>query len=391
MATSRQRIRRVSAGRDPRRPIIPTPQRLRASPSFTGRGVTIAFLDSGFYPHPDLTIPRVRVLGYHNVLCPGATPAERLAELCDTSVDSWHGMMTSVVAAGNGTLSRGLYRGIASESEVVLVKVGSLTRIEHDHIRQGVEWVRENRERFGIRVLNISCGGDYNRSYLVDPLCASVENAVREGIVVVAAAGNRGGEEDHAVIPPANSPAAITVGGIDDKNRLDWRGLELYRSSYGPTADGLLKPEVVSPAIWLAAPILPATPVAAQARALLELRDAGDDTFRHVLACRSGADEEIDRRQGNSLHELREAVRERIEQNNVITPYYKHVDGTSFAAPVVSSIAAQMLEANPCLSPWDVKCGLIATARRLRRTEVDRQGWGIVRAGAAVEWALARR
>src|SRR5207253_2070217 len=48
------------------RQVLPTWLRLGAHEHFTGRGVTIAFLDSGFYPHPDLTTPHSRILEYHN-------------------------------------------------------------------------------------------------------------------------------------------------------------------------------------------------------------------------------------------------------------------------------------------------------------------------------------
>ena len=74
----------------------------------------------------------------------------------------------------------------------------------------------------------------------------------------------------------------------------------------------------------------------------------------------------------------------------MISGAYKHVDGTSFAAPIVSSLAAQMLEANPGLAPRQVKRLVLQTARRLPHVDVDRQGWGVVDARAAVE-AAARR
>jgi serine protease AprX len=67
------------------------------------------------------------------------------------------------------------------------------------------------------------------------------------------------------------------------------------------------------------------------------------------------------------------------------------VDGTSFAAPIVASIIACMFEANPHLTPQQVKRILIDTAERLPRIEVDRQGWGVVAPRRAVERALALR
>ena len=100
--------------------VLPTPLRMDADERFAGRGVTIAFLDSGFFAHSDLTTPRNRIRAYHNIFT-----AEGDQTSLDTGdVASWHGMMTSVVAAGNGVLSDGFYRGIASDADVVLVKIG---------------------------------------------------------------------------------------------------------------------------------------------------------------------------------------------------------------------------------------------------------------------------
>src|SRR5262245_60425249 len=53
-------------------PILPTPVRLGASERFCGRGVTIAFLDAGFYAHPDLVTPKDRILAYVDVTDPRA-------------------------------------------------------------------------------------------------------------------------------------------------------------------------------------------------------------------------------------------------------------------------------------------------------------------------------
>ena len=55
------------------------------------------------------------------------------------------------------------------------------------------------------------------------------------------------------------APSVLTVGGVNDKNRLAFSGYEMYHSSYGPTVDGLQKPEVIAPGIFIAAPLLPGT------------------------------------------------------------------------------------------------------------------------------------
>jgi serine protease AprX len=380
-ATALDELRRHGA---PAGAILPTPLRLGARDDYRGRDVTIAFLDSGFYAHPDLVEPENRILAYVDV----TRTRRRAHDLRVPDESSWHGMMTSVVACGNGRLSGGLYRGVASEARLVLVKVGTMRRIVHNDIQRGLEWVVKHRRRYGIRIVNVSCGGDYEASYLRDELSQAAERATREGILVCAAVGNLGHRPDHPVLPPASAPSALTVGGLDDQNRLSFSAYGMYHSSFGPTVDGLQKPEVIAPGIWVAAPILPGTPTAAAAEMLSRLEAAGDDELKAVLAQHPGIDAELDAAAGLGPGVLRQLVRLKIRDQKVISGAYKHVDGTSFASPIVASISAQMLEANPALLPHEVKRHLVRTARRLAGIEVDRQGWGAVDAEAAVRAAL---
>ena len=125
----------------------------------------------------------------------------------------------------------------------------------------------------------------------------------------------------------------------------------MYHSSYGPTVDGLQKPEVIAPGIWVAAPILPGTPTAEQAALLARLASAPDGELGPVLDAARGVDPDLDAAAHLEPPLLRQLVAAKIRDNNVISGAYKHVDGTSFAAPIVSSLAAQMLEANPALAP----------------------------------------
>jgi serine protease AprX len=363
--------------------ILPIATRLGADERYAGRGVTIAFLDSGFFAHPDLTTPRDRILAYHD-LC--NEHASRSA-LFEPNPSAWHGMMTSVVAAGSGALSDGRYRGLAHEADLVLVKVGSVERIVHDDIRRGIEWVLAHRERYNIRVLNISCGGDYEESYLTDGLCRAAEAATRAGITVVAAVGNAGHDPRPVVLPPASAPSVIAVGGFDDGGAGSHaRG---YHSSYGPTIDGLLKPEICAPAIWVAAPILPGTPTADQAR-LLALIDAADDaSVRGIIHAHTGVDGELDAIADRDPYLIRQLVAVKRRDQKVISGHYKHVDGTSFAAPIVASVVAKMLEANPRLTPQQIRCALMRTARPLPGLGFERQGFGVVQPRVAIEAARA--
>jgi serine protease AprX len=364
--------------------ILPTPVRIGALDDYRGRGVTIAFLDAGFYAHPDLVEPRDRIARYVDI-----THSRRRREDIERPDDSsWHGMMTSVVACGNGHLSSGFYRGVASESRLVLVKVGNMSRIPHENIRRGLDWVIRNRRRYGIRIVNVSCGGDYEASYLTDRLSQAAERAARNGILVCAAVGNQGRLPGHPVLPPASAPSALTVGGLDDQNRLAFAGYEMYHSSYGPTVDGLQKPEVIAPGIWVAAPILPGTPTAAQAQLLSHLAGAREGELKAIIQAHPGVDSDLDAAAALEPRLIRQLTGAKLSGHNVISGAYKHVDGTSFAAPIVASIAAQMIEANPGLTPQQIKRILVRCARRIQGVDVDRQGWGVVDAEKAVRSAL---
>ena len=365
--------------------IKPIAERLHVDPRYAGRGITCAFLDSGFYAHPDLTQPRNRIRAYHDVLS-GQDGVEQIARP-DGSM--WHGMMTSTVAAGNGFLSDGKYRSLAPELDVVLVKVGHMSRVKHDDIERGIRWVIEKKDELGIRVLNISAGGDYEQSYLTDPLCRAAEDAVRAGLVVVCAVGNIG--SSHKVIAPASTPAVITVGGVNDLGDPRRGLIGTYSSCFGPTIDGLQKPEVMAPGIWVVAPILPGTPTAQEAELLTLLAQTPDGELRAVIEKHPGVIPALDAVKTDAPYLSRQIIGSRLRGEKVISGSYKHVDGTSFAAPIVSSIVAQMLEANPELEPQAVKRILVDTARRLPGVAVERQGWGVVQPAAAIAEAERRK
>ena len=90
---------------------------------------------------------------------------------------------------GNGQLSNGVYCGLAHESELVLVKVSERGRITEENIAQGIKWVIANRERYNIRVLNISLGGDEDVACSRSIVDQAAEEAISQGITVIAAAG----------------------------------------------------------------------------------------------------------------------------------------------------------------------------------------------------------
>lgn len=366
--------------------VIPAAERLDADTTRTGRGITIAVLDSGFYPHPDLTAPRNRIVAFRDVT---NSQAELDAGQSPQAWD-WHGTQTSVTAAGNGYLSDGVYRGLASEALVALVKVSDRGRISDENIVRGLEWVIANRDRYNIRVVSMSLGGDADISFRESIVDAAAERAVRAGLTLVVAAGNSGCTADHRPIPPANSPAVITVGGYDDNNELDNPELGSYCSSFGPTIDGLLKPEIIAPAIWVAAPILPETDSYRRAEALSRIAAAPDYQLPMLASALWQEAELPSAVSAAPPAEIRQLAEERLRKSKIVATHYQHVDGTSFAAPIVASVVAQMIEANPNLTPAVIKNILIATADRSSRSghlPIHYQGYGVLNARRAVEEA----
>ncbi len=364
--------------------LLPTPQRVPVNPKYTGQGVTIAFLDSGFYPHPDLTRPVNRILAYVDATAPEPEVRGSFGKI---TVTAWHGLMTSCVGAGNGFLSNGRYRGLAPRASLVLVKTGNRRNrhITERDIGRALKWVIHNRDRYQIRVVNISLGGDHPSTGKLTDLDEKVEEATAAGLVVVCAAGNTG---DRRLLPPASAPSAITVGGLDDQNSLDRPRRRLYWSSYGVGALGVAKPDLIAPALWLAAPMLPKTATHNEALFLWKLDQASDTALPAHLQTPYAQKRLSKRTLGLPLPELRAVIRQRIIEQKYIHPHYQHVDGTSMAAPIVSAIAAQMLEANPALTPAQVKALLAATAEPLPDAPAERQGHGVVNGARAVAAAL---
>jgi serine protease AprX len=351
--------------------VLPIGIRLNAHPKYTGKGVTICFIDSGFCEHPDLTAFRNRIKAVVDIAT-GST----ISGFNRPHHESWHGTMTSVVCAGDGYLSRGLYKGLASQSELVLLKVmNEKGEITSDNVANALRWVKANHRKYGIRVVNVSLGVAPPPSNEHNEVNSLAEELVREGIIIVAAVGN----DTHASVhPPADSSVVISVGGLNDNNRID-EPCNLYHSSFGTTTESITKPDVIAPAIWIASPILPETEEQAEAQILFDCIHLDGDELRlflgthiqqtklprEILSCRS-------------IDKIKDAVVARIQQCKYISPHYMHVEGTSFAAPIVTSIIAQLLEKDPALGPREIRQVLCSSATRLPHYPVIRQGFGAV-------------
>jgi serine protease AprX len=359
--------------------LLSVPERTGAPPHFSGRGVTMAFVDSGFYPHPDIADRIVLFVDASSSrITEGALPASN-------NPLNWHGQMTSVIAAGDGRTSDGRYRGIASSAQLVLIKVSNRRKqIKEADILRGLTWLVKHAHKHNIRVVNVSVGGDHPNPDPQHPLHVALRQLCEQGVVVLIATGN---SNQPVLLPPASASTAITIGGYDDGNTGDGTKWRIFGGSYGTGDDGAAKPEVIAPAAWLASPIMPGTDMAREAPWLVQmlaLKKSETAAFQKLAR-------EADTVFGFSKHlkqhptaHLKDLVQERIFKHKIVDAHHQHVDGTSVSVAVASSIVAAMLEAQPSLSPAQVKARLMQTATPLPNVPHERQGAGMIDAAAAI-------
>lgn len=210
------------------------------STSLTGSDVTVAFIDTGVFSHADFLLGKNRIVYFKDFI----------NEAKSNYDDNGHGTFVTGVCAGNGALSKGRYSGIAPKANIISLKAldgsGEATA---DKILDAMEWVYTNHGKYNIKVVCMSFGSEpigYN-----DPIMSGAEALWREGIVVVAAAGNSG-PEYQTIKSPGVSSQIITVGGFDD-NRFDQTYKENFFeiadfSSRGP-AFKRFKPDIVAPSV----------------------------------------------------------------------------------------------------------------------------------------------
>ncbi len=357
--------------------VLPIQVRLGAHTDFSGRGVVIAFLDSGFYPHPDL---RGRILAYVDAAARRVLSGARFFH--DHAM-SWHGQMTSVIACGDGSTSQGRYRGLAHGAQLVLIKVSDFhNNIKEYDILRGLLWLIEHHREYNIKLCNISVGGDFPCDDPDHPLYAAIRALYDQGVLTICAAGNSGKPQ---LLPPASAPEALTVGGVDDHNTTDMRCWQLYHHNYGTAYDGTPKPEILTAARWIASPILPYSTMAREARWLAPLLQARTQAEAESLLKAGCADLRLGKLPcALETEAQRHALQARIHKHKLIDAQHQHVDGTSVAAAIATSVVAQMLEASPRLRPSAIRAILRATAVSLPNAPEAAQGGGILDAHTAV-------
>ena len=195
---------------------------------YTGKGIGVCILDTGIYEHIDFT---GRIWAFYDFLAFKRWPYD----------DNRHGTHVAGLVAGDGTASMGKYRGAAPGCGIIALKV--LDRYgngSQDDVLRALRWIREYRQQYRIRVVNISVGTTCNSKRNHARLLESVEQLWDEGVVVVTAAGNQG-PRPGSITAPGSSKKVITVGSSD---LLEGRSAI---SGRGPTAECVCKPDIVAP------------------------------------------------------------------------------------------------------------------------------------------------
>lgn len=272
---------------------------------YTGRGVGVAVLDTGIYPHQDFDS---RVIAFMDMVQKRRQPYD----------DNGHGTHISGIIGGSGLASDGRFQGVAPGCNLISVKV-----LDHkgngyaSDVLAGLRWIRENKEKYGIRIVNISVGSFTKKGMSENSaLVKGVNAAWDDGLVVVVAAGNNGPGK-MTITTPGISRKVITVGCSDDHKEVDVMGNKMVDySGRGPTVACVCKPDMVAPG-------------------------------SSVISC----------------------ANERGQ--------YSTKSGTSMSTPLVTGTIALLLEKNPKMTNVDVKLHLRKRAVDLGLPR-NQQGWGVL-------------
>ena len=321
---------------------------------YTGSGIGVAVIDSGITPVSDLTTGSSKnstpfwiqgLLSFFEA-APGSNGrilySQNFVSGQNNALDAYgHGTFVSGLIAGDGAESTGnqffrTFYGAAPGANIINLRALDQNGMGTDSsVIAAIETAIALQPYFNIRVINLSLGRPILESYKVDPLCQAVEKAWQAGIVVVVAAGNDGRDlslnpEGYGTIEaPGNDPYVITVGAMRTMETPQINDdLVASYSSKGPTfIDHIAKPDIVAPG-----------------NLVISNQFSGDS-----LAVNNPSFVTLwgFYRNGNP--------------NTVSTDYFP-LSGTSMSAGVASGAIADLLQAQPQLTPDQVKAYLMRNA-----------------------------
>lgn len=325
-------------------PVYAAPMPGCGCPGFgvTGAGVRIAILDSGIdATHPDLalgtkTVENVKLLGYTKLFRDKVIALEGVA---NTDTTAGHGTHVAGIAAGTGGLADGAYAGVAPGAD--LIGIGAADGLEMLTALGGYDWILANQDELDIRVINNSWADGTIAYDPNDPLNVASKLAHDRGITVVFAAGNDGQDGGNVYNRYAWPDWVIGVGGVDKLGNL---------GDYSSRGDEAHHATVAAPGSWI---------VSTRAQ-------TGVVSFLNQLPI-----------------DPTDPTNPRIVPPE-LWPYYTGMVGTSMAAPHVAGVVALLLDANPSLTPDEIRDVLTRTATPLPGCAAVDCGAGLVNALAAV-------
>ncbi len=304
----------------------------------TGKNVTVAILDTGIDgTHADVSgriTKNIKLADTQSVPLGFSYPVNS-ENLQNTDTVYGHGTFVAGVVSGNGSLSGGKFSGVAPGAQLIGLSAGDLSLL---YVLEGFDYLLANRASLGIDVVN--CSFSTNSVFdLNDPVNVATRMLTDAGVNVVFSAGNAG-PGAHTLNPYAAAPWVVSVGATDTQGRL--AGF----SSRGDFASPMFHPTLVAPGVNV-----------------VSLRGSG-------IANVTGAEGLVG------------ADATRLSSTEL--PNYTTANGTSFSAPQVAGAIALMLEANPSLTPSEVKDILQRTATPLPPYYTHETGSGMLNVHAAV-------
>ncbi len=324
----------------------------------TGKGRTIAIVDSG-YNHP-------------------AKPLKAWVDVVEKSPKP-------IDPNGHGTHVAGDANKIAPDAELVGIRVmNSQGQGRPSDIVKGIEWAIKNKDRFGIDIINMSLGaGPDGVPFHMDPINKAVEQAIKLGMDVVAAAGNSGPGAE-TIGSPADDPAVLTVAAALNPNKVS------DFSSRGLTEDGLVKPDITAPGEFITSWAAPNSQLDNIGKTIQTIRDMTPDQLTTLFTNKPDLIQALGL--PSNVMSLSAKEREKVVKTHLPPMFKPTADtlagpGTSFASPEMAGLAALLKQAVPNSTPADRKEAFMKTADSMGSNykPVD-QGAGFVDADEAVKY-----